>query len=368
MNGPGILASALSFFAVIAPLIFVHELGHYLVGRWFGVKAETFSIGFGREIVGWTDKRGTRWKIGWLPMGGYVKFAGDMSPASEPSDEWLSLPPAERAQTFQARTLWQKALIVAAGPAVNFLVAILIFAAFIAAFGDPRTPTRLSAVMPGSAAASAGFRPGDVVQAIGGRRVKRFEDIRSFVEIRPGARVDVLARRGSETLLLPVVIGTRTEIDRLGRRHDLGQLGVSPGSSVRVHLPVAQVPFAALRLTGTTLTTMAEGLGQIVTGTRPVEELGGPLKIAQYSGEQASTGWLNFVAFVALISLNLGFINLLPIPMLDGGHLAFYALSAIRGKPISARVLDWSFRGGLALLLGLMMVVTFNDLASFGLL
>lgn len=365
---PGFLLTVLSFVAVIAPLIFVHELGHYFVGRWFGVKAEAFSIGFGREVLGWTDKRGTRWKLGWLPLGGYVKFAGDMSPASTPNDEWLALPPAERAQTFQAKTLWQKALIVAAGPATNFLVAILIFAAFFVAIGgEPRTPARIGNVQPGSAAAAAGLRPGDLIKAIGGRGIDTFHDIERYVVLRPLQTVDVLAERQGRELLLPVRLGETQMVDRFGKSTSLGRLGVLSGPQVIAPLSAWEVPAAALRYTGAMIRVTADSLLQIVTGARPIEDMGGPLKIAQYSGEQVASGWLSFVGFVALISINLGFINLLPIPMLDGGHLTFYAIAALRRKPVSTRVLEWSFRGGLALLLGLMLVVTFNDLASFGL-
>ena len=366
-DAPGLLVTILSFFAVVAPLIFVHELGHYFVGRWFGVKAEAFSIGFGREVAGWTDRRGTRWKLGWLPLGGYVKFSGDMSPASEPTDAWLALPAAQRNETFQSKTLWQKSLIVFAGPAVNFLVAVLIFAGFLAAFGDPRTPTRVAAVQPGSAAAVAGLRPGDVVRSLGGREVDTFDELRQYVVMRADQRVELIADRDGAPVRLPVTIGAREEVDRFGNVSRFGQIGLMPGPPVNVRLSPLEIPGAALRLTGSSLRMILDGLGQVITGRRPVKELGGPLKIAQYSGEQVSSGWLSFAWFVALISINLGFINLLPVPMLDGGHLLFYALTAIRRRPVSTRALEWSFRGGLALLLGLMLMTTFNDLASFGL-
>jgi regulator of sigma E protease len=195
-GNPGILWTILSFLLVIGPLIFVHELGHYFVGRWFGVKAETFSIGFGREIAGWTDKRGTRWKLSWLPLGGYVKFAGDMNPASQPSAEWLELPPAERAQTFQAKPVWQRFLIVAAGPFTNFVVAILIFTGFLMALGEPRTPPVVSQIEPGSAAAAAGLQAGDRILAIDGAEIERFEDISRHVVLHPGKQVTIRYARG----------------------------------------------------------------------------------------------------------------------------------------------------------------------------
>lgn len=362
---PGLLLTLLSFFLVIGVLVFVHEMGHYLAGRWFGVKAEAFSIGFGREVAGWTDKRGTRWKVGWLPLGGYVKFKGDMSPASEPDPNWLKLPAEERNACFQAKPLWQRAIIVAAGPAINFLFAILIFAGFFAAYGENRVSTRLATVQ--GAAAAAGFQVGDDVKAIAGRPVDDFNDIARFVILRPGERVDVLAERGDRTILLPVTIGTRWEEDRFGNRFALGLLGVQPDGVRHVALSPLQIPGAAVRQTGEMLGLITDSISQIVTGRRSVRELGGPMKIAQVSGEQASGGWKKLILFMAVISINLGFINLLPVPMLDGGHLAFYAVAAVRRRALSPRTVERAFRGGLVMMLALMVMVTFNDLASFGL-
>ena len=366
--GPGFLMTLLSFVAVIAPLIFVHELGHYLAGRWFGVKTEVFSIGFGREIAGWSDRRGTRWKIGWMPMGGYVKFAGDMSPASTPTDDWLALPAEERARTFQSKPNWQKAVIVAAGPVTNFLVAILIFVAFFATFGEPRTPARVGAFELNSPAAAAGLRTGDLIKSMGGRQIEDFDDLQRYVVLRPQQTVDIVAERDGRTLSLPVRLGQMFEVDRFGNKTAFGKLGIYSGKPVIDRLSPLEVPGAALRHTWATLGLMTDSLGQIISGARPVKELGGPLTIARVSGEQAQAGWLSFAEFVALISINLGFINLLPVPILDGGHLMFYAIAAVRRRPISTRALEWSFKGGLAVLLALMMLVTFNDLASFGLL
>ena len=367
MTSPGFLFTVLAFLLVIGPLIFVHELGHYFVGRWFGVKAETFSIGFGREIFGWTDRRGTRWKVGWLPLGGFVRFKGDMNPASAPSPEWLALPPAERAETFQAKRLWQRSLIVAAGPATNFLFAILVYVALFASYGVPRTPPVVPAVAAGSAAAEAGFRPGDRIVAIDGRAVDRFEDFHRAVLLRPGEPLRFRLERGGaivETVAAPRSIVQR---DRFGNESRIGQMGVTVPPKAIVAVPPQQVVGEAVSQTVETVRMMVTTLGQLVMGTRSLEEMGGPLKIAQFSGQQASLGWLDFVLFMSLISINLGFINLLPIPLLDGGHLLFYAIEGVRRKPLRPAAQEWAFRTGLAVLLALMIFVTFNDLASFGL-
>ena len=367
MSSPGFLFTILAFLLVIGPLIFVHELGHYFAGRWFGVKAETFSIGFGREIFGWTDRRGTRWKVGWLPLGGYVRFKGDMNPASTPSDEWLALPPAERRETFQAKKLWQRFIIVAAGPLTNFLFAILVYVALFASYGVPRTPPVVPAVSPGSPAAEAGFRPGDRIVAIDGRAVDRFEDFHRTVLIHPGEPLRFRLERGGEPVELVAAPRAIVQRDRFGNESRIGQMGVAIPPKVIVQVPPQQVVGAAIEQTAETVRMMVVTLGQLISGTRSLEEMGGPLKIAQFSGQQASLGWLDFVLFVSLISINLGFINLLPIPLLDGGHLLFYAIEGVRRKPLKPEAQEWAFRTGLAVLLALMIFVTLNDLASFGL-
>ena len=366
-ESPGFLMTVLSFLLVIGPLIFVHEYGHYIVGRWCGVKADVFSIGFGREIFGWTDKRGTRWKVAWMPLGGYVKFAGDMNPASQPSDEWMALPPEERAQTFQAKAVWQRFLIVFAGPATNFLVAIGIFAAFFSFYGEPRTPTEIAQVMPESAAHKAGLHAGDRILSIDGQSVSRFEDIAPIVSIHPGEMVDIALNRNGEEINLPVKLQSILERDRFGNEFRKGQLGILATGRVIVPLAPTEIVGAAIRHTRDIVSMMVETIGQVLTGRRSVQELGGPLKIAQFSGQQATLGAAAFVEFMAMISINLGFINLLPIPLLDGGHLFFYAVEAVRRRPLNPVVQEWAFRSGLALLLGLMLFVTVNDLTSFGL-
>ena len=354
----------IGFLLVLGPLVTVHELGHYLVGRLFGVRADAFSIGFGKEIAGWTDRRGTRWKLSALPLGGYVQFAGDMNPASQPSPDWLALPEAERAQTFQAKALWQRALIVLAGPLTNFVVAIAILAAFNMAYGKLVVPPVVNMVMENGAAAEAGILPGDRVIRADGRPIGDFEQLASRVVGDPGGHIELAVLRDGRELSFDFTIPTVVERDRFGNEFRIGRLGLGSGAGELVSVGPGEALVLAVRQTGQIVVSMVQGVWQIVTGRRPVEELGGPIKIAKYSGEQLSLGWRSFVTFVALISINLGFINLLPIPALDGGHLAFYAAEAVRRKPVGPRSQEWAFRTGVAFVLALMLFVTINDIAS----
>lgn len=365
-QGPGVVLTVISFLLVIGPLIFVHEFGHYFAARIFGVKAETFSLGFGHELTGWTDRRGTRWKVGAIPLGGYVKFAGDMNPASTPSAAWLALPAEERAQTFQGRPLWQRFIIVLAGPLTNFLFAIMVFSAFFAVNGEPRTPPVIAKVEAGSAAQAAGLRAGDEIEQIAGRAISRFEDITLIVALRPGERLDMVVRRDGREVALSATPKADVIRDRFGNTMTRGLLGIRSGQSVFVKLSPLEIPGAAVAKTGETIRLIVDTTWQIITGRRSTAELGGPLKIAQLSGQQATLGWQDFVYFMAAISVNLGFINLLPIPLLDGGHLLFYAIEGVRRRPVASGIQDWAFRSGLALLLALMVFVTLNDLGSFG--
>jgi regulator of sigma E protease len=366
-DNPSFLWTVLSFLLVIGPLIFVHELGHYFVGRWFGVKAEIFSIGFGREIAGWTDRRGTRWKVAWLPLGGYVKFAGDMNAAGQASPEWLALPPEERALTFQAKPVWQRFLVVAAGPVTNFLAAILILSGFNLAYGVPQTPAVIGIVRAGSAAEQVGLRPGDRIVRIDGTSVEWFEDILPVVALKTGGPVKLDIERQGRPLHVAALPRMLSETDRFGNETRRPVLGIEPADQVLTPVSPLGAVAASGRQCWVVVSTTVKGLGQIITGRRSVKELGGPIKIAKFSGEQASMGLLHFLWFLAVISINLGFINLLPIPMLDGGHLIFYGIEAVRRKPLRPEAQEWAFRTGLAALLALMILVTFNDLASFGL-
>jgi regulator of sigma E protease len=364
---PGILWTIFSFLIVIGPLVFVHELGHYFVGRWFGIGAEVFSIGFGREIVGWTDKRGTRWKVGWLPMGGYVKFAGDMNPASQPSDEWLNLPAEERNRTFQAKPVWQLFLVVAAGPATNFLFAIVVLSGFLMAYGQYHTPPVIGGVEAKSAAEAAGLKAGDRILAVDGAAIDRFEDLYPLFVLQADEPVRIAYEREGRRVEVATRLKRETMRDKFGNESTRGVFGVMPGPPQTRRLSPPAAVAVAFRYTGQVIEGTVTAIRQIIVGKRSVKEMGGPLRIAKFSGEQASMGPIVLLSFMAAISINLGFINLLPIPMLDGGHLFFYAIEGIRRRPLQAQAQDWAFRTGLAVLLMLMAFVTLNDLASFGL-
>ena len=366
LEQPPLWLVLVAFVAALGPLIFFHELGHYLVARWFNVPAEVFSIGFGREIGGWTDRQGTRWKVGWLPLGGYVKFVGDMGPASEPV-EAANIPPELRDRSFHLKPVWQRFLIVLAGPVANFLLAILIFAAFFAFVGMPQTPNIVGSVTADSPAESAGIRPGDRIEFVAGREVDRFEDVQRIVVLRPGERVPIVVSRGQERVTLSATIGVHEEQDRFGQTFKVGRLGILGSQPTFERLPVLELLPAATGYTVDVTRSMIDGLWQIISGRRSAKDLGGPIKIAQIAGQQATLGGLEFVQLLALLSINLGFINLLPVPMLDGGHLFFYAVEAVRRRPLSERALDWAFRGGLAALLALLLFTTINDLGSLGL-
>ena len=364
LESPSLLLTIAAFLLLLGPLVVVHELGHYLVARLFKVKADAFSVGFGRELLGRTDKRGTRWKLSAWPLGGYVQFAGDQNAASMPDASISTLPPERREGLFHFKPLWQRSLIVAAGPVTNLLFAIAIFAAFNLAFGKVVASPEIARFAENSPAMAAGMKIGDRIVSIDGKPIVSFTDIPELVAPFPGRTLTIAVQRGGEDRSFRVRLTDEIQRDRFGNEGRIGRLGIGAGK-VSV-LPVA--PLEALTLAGSqtigVMRMMVTGLGQIVTGERSVKELGGPIKIAKYSGEQLSLGWLSFASFAALISINLAFINLLPIPGLDGGHLAFYAAEAVRRKPLGMRSQEWAFRTGLALVLALMLFVTLNDIAS----
>ncbi len=372
MNLPLWIYYVLGFPLLLGPLVTIHELGHYLVGRWFGVHAEAFSVGFGREIWGFTDKRGTRWKLSALPLGGYVQFKGDMNPASIPDPDAAAQASAEeRAGSFHHAALWKRALIVFAGPATNILLTLAIFAGFFTLYGKPvpadaaeqLTVAEFAEISP---ARSAGIEVGDRIVAIEGERMEDFRDVQDSIILYPGRTLDVTVERDGAERIFEVPVRSVEMEDRFGNVSKVGLIGIASGAASFDFEP--QGPIAALGLAVDhslgIVDMMVTGIGQIFTGERSVQELGGPVKIAKFSGEQLSLGAMAFINFAALISLNLAFINLLPIPALDGGHLAFYAAEAVRRKPVGPRGTEVAYRAGVALVLMLMVFVTINDLVS----
>ncbi|QYU68717.1 RIP metalloprotease RseP [Leptolyngbya sp. 15MV] len=372
LESPPFWMYIVGFLLILGPLITVHEFGHYLVGRWFGVKAEAFSVGFGKELVGFTDRRGTRWKLSALPLGGYVQFKGEMNPASIPDEEALAaIPASERADAFHFKPLWQRALIVFAGPATNLIVAIAIFAAFFMVIGQPvpiETDRQLTIaeMTPGSPAQQAGLEVGDRIVSIDGRAMPDFRAVQQTIMLHPGRTFAVGIERGGTDRTVRVTASSMVVEDGFGNSSRIGLIGVRPAAADYEFVP--QGVFASVSLgvdrSIYLVDMMVTGLVQIVAGDRSLKELGGPIKIAKYSGEQFSLGPLAFVEFMALISINLAFINLLPIPALDGGHLAFYAAEAVRRKPVGPRGQELAFRTGIALVLVLMVFVTINDVVS----
>jgi len=350
------------FLVVLTVLVFVHELGHYLVARWNGVRVEVFSIGFGPELFGWNNRAGTRWKISAIPLGGYVKMFGDADPASMPAADLPEMTAAERDVAFHHKRLPQRAAIVAAGPVANFIFAIVALAGLFMTVGQPFTPPQIGSVQQGSAAEAAGMQAGDRIVSLDGQRIERFEDVQRIVRLDPGQPLAVVIHRGDQNISLSVTPKLSEVTDRFGNKHQYGLLGIV-GQGVQY---VRYNPFQALVRANTETVDIVGGtlqaVWQMIIGARSTDELGGPLRIAQMSGEVAQYGWSAIVPFMAVLSINLGLINLFPIPVLDGGHLLFYAAEALRGRPLGQRAQEYGFRFGLALVLTLMVFATWNDL------
>lgn len=366
----GVLGTLGPFILVLGVLIFVHELGHYLAARSVGVHVEVFSIGFGRTIVGWTARDGTYWKVGWIPLGGFVKLHGQESPEdrlaaeAEAREKGQPAPVWREGQTFAEKTVGRRAWVVAAGPLANFLLAAVLLACLYATAGRPNTAAIVTAVQEGSAASRAGLQPGDRIVSIDGRSVSRFEEVQGLIRLRPGQALPVEVDRAGQRATLTATPDRREVTDRFGNVQVMGLLGVSGGVPEYARLGPAQALVAGLgetvRMTDQTLVA----LWQMITGQRGTEEIGGPLRIAQLSGQVAEGGIAPLIGLMALLSINLALINLFPIPVLDGGHLMFYAAEAIRGRPLPPRAQEYGFRAGLALLLGLFVLATWNDLTQ----
>jgi regulator of sigma E protease len=352
------------FLVILSVLVFVHEMGHYLVARWAGVRVEVFSIGFGRELFGWNDRKGTRWKVSLLPLGGYVKMFGDSDAASRPDEGLSEMTEAEKAVSFHHKPLGKRTAVVAAGPIANFIFAIVLLAALFLAAGQPFTPPVVGEVQPESAAAAAGFEPNDRIVAIDGGAIERFEDIQRVVMLNPGTPLNVEVLRDGQSIVLPVTPQLVEVTDNLGNKRQIGRLGIMRSGVEYRELGPVQAVGAAFTETGNLVVGTLRAVGQIIAGERSAEELGGPIRIAQMSGQAAEIGFSAALWFAAVLSINLGLINLFPVPMLDGGHLLFYAFEWVRGRPLGERAQEYGFRIGLALVLSLMVLVTWNDLAS----
>lgn len=359
------------FLVVLTVLVFVHEFGHYWVARRNGVRVEVFSIGFGPEIFGRTDRHGTRWKFSAIPLGGYVKMFGDANAASAPGTGLDRMSPEERAVSFHHKRVGQRMAVVAAGPAANFLFAVLALAFMFAVYGQPFTPPVVQEVQEGGAAAEAGMRAGDRILSIDGRDTPRFEDVLGVIVMNPGRTVTMQVERVDDAnpdakrqVSLTVTPRAVQLEDRFGNIHTIGRLGVLRGSDeYRRQTPLTAVWEAGKETLSLTRSTL-DGVWQMLVGARSTDELGGPIRIAQMTGQVAQTSFVSMIWFVAVLSINLGLINLFPIPMLDGGHLLYYAVEAVRGRPLGERAQEYGLRLGLALVLTLVVFVTWNDLQS----
>ncbi|MFH3480945.1 RIP metalloprotease RseP [Xanthobacter variabilis] len=364
--GTSLLGYVIPFLFVLTLVVFFHELGHFWVARRAGVRILTFSLGFGPEIAGFNDRHGTRWKISAIPLGGYVKFYGDEDAASVPDQAALErMSPAERRQSFFFQPVKWRAAIVAAGPVANFILAIVIFSLVFMVFGRPVSAPRVDQVNPGSAAAAAGFKPGDLVLEIDGAKVESFADMQRIVGIHAGQPLAFRVERGGAEVSLTATPELKEVKDGFGNVHRTGLLGISRSlaeGDVTIHRygPVEAVGMG-VQETWFVVARTFDYLGGLIVGRESADQLGGPIRIAQVSGQVATFGIGALLSLAAVLSVSIGLLNLFPIPMLDGGHLLFYAFEAVRGRPLSARTQDIGFRIGLALVLMLMVFATWND-------
>ncbi len=365
--GSGVTGYIVPFLFVLTIVVFFHELGHFLIARLCGVRVLVFSVGFGPELLGFYDRYGTRWKISAIPLGGYVKFFGDESAASTPDQATISSMTAEeRRYSFFCQSVWRRAAIVVAGPVANFLLAIAIFGAIFMFYGKQTTTPRVDAVQPASAAAAAGLATGDLVVAIDGRSIETFSDMQRIVGASAGQTLAIAVQRAGQTLVLKATPALKEVKDNFGNVHRLGVLGISRSMAPEdLRLEKAN-PFKAVWMgveeTWFVVDRTLAYLAGVIVGREAADQLGGPIRIAQVSGQVASAGFVALIHLAAVLSVSIGLLNLFPVPLLDGGHLLFYAIEAIRGRPLSDRAQEVGFRIGLAIVLMLMIFATFNDI------
>lgn len=354
------------YVVALSILVFVHEFGHFWVARRCGVRIEAFSIGFGRELFGWTDKLGTRWRVALLPIGGFVKMYGDADAASQPDVAASAVMDEEsRRVAFTHKTLWQKALIVAAGPAANFLFAILVLAALFMTIGQPFTPPVIGSVVTGSAADKAGLKVGDEVQSVDGMTIRRFEELKQITMLDSGDPLSLEVKRGGQIITIVATPDIVEEKDLLGNKTKIGRLGMTPASDLLIlrHEDPATALWQATRETWGITTSTLGTVGQMIVGRRGTDDLSGPIGIGQVIGEVWHEGTIPLIHLLALLSISLGLINLFPIPVLDGGHLLFYAIEAVSRRPVSERALAFGFRVGFAVIVSFFVFVMWHDLS-----
>lgn len=361
-----LLSYVVPFLAVLTVIVFVHEMGHYLVARWNGVAIQTFSIGFGRELIGWDDRHGTRWRISAIPLGGYVRFVGDMNAASVPDAESVANADPELApRLFANKNVWQRIAVVVAGPVANLILTFVILYGLLVGYGRYTVPPVIGEVTVASVAEAAGLQAGDSVVSVDGYAVRSFDDFQRFIATAPERHVSIVVDRDGVQRTLDLVPEAVETQDRFGNNQRIGRIGVSrtideadvtlyrPGPVEAVGMTFEEIRFIVQR-TGAFL-------GDFFVGRGDVEQLGGPVKVAKVSGQVATLGIVALINLTALLSLNIGIFNLLPVPMLDGGHLLYYLVEAVRGRPLSMRVQEIGFRFGFALVLALMVFTLFND-------
>ncbi|MET1028376.1 MAG: RIP metalloprotease RseP [Dongiaceae bacterium] len=350
------------FLLLLTVLVFVHEMGHFLVARWCGVRVEVFSIGFGPELLGFNDRRGTRWKISAIPLGGYVRMFGQESNVLE-GESATAMTPEEQSVAFNRKSVGQRAAIVAAGPAANYIFAIVVLAGLFLVYGKTLQSTEIGEVVQGSVAGQAGMLPGDRIVTLNGDPLESFDDLAMQVRLHLDQPLTLGIDRGGKHLDLALKPQIVEEEDVFGNKQRIGRLGIrSSGGGQVQRLGVG----AALRestheIYGMT-TGMLTGIGQMITGKRSADEVGGALRMAKMTGDMAQIGFASLVSLAVLLSVNLGLVNLFPVPMLDGGHLVYYAWEALRGRPLGARAQEWGLRVGVAFVLSLMVFATWNDL------